>query len=439
MFLDEVELAVSAGKGGSGSASLHREKFVARGGPDGGDGGRGGDVVLIADPELGSLQRYQLSRSFRATSGGAGEASKRHGADGGSVLLPVPLGTLVFEADSGRMMADLDRAGSRLVVARGGRGGRGNTHFATPTFQAPRRRELGEPGEARRIRLELRLIADLGLVGLPNAGKSTLLASLTGAHPKIADYPFTTLSPNLGVAELDAGRTVTAADVPGLIEGAHLGAGLGVGFLRHLARTRVLVHVVDATLGPEGALAAYQQVREELRLHSVDLGAKPAMVALNKVDLLTPEEALAVSAKVGAGAGPGAEVLLVSAALGEGTDRLLQLADTVIKRSQTASSPAGNARDFKLYQGPRGGDRRFKVVVVDGAYRVEGVALERLVSTTDLDDESSVLRLQRQLRRLGVEAALAAAGATAGVEVEIGGAAFTFFPEAGEAAPVGPA
>ena len=438
MFLDEVELSVTAGKGGSGSGSLHREKFVARGGPDGGDGGRGGDVVLVADPELGSLQRYQLSRSFRATSGGAGEASKRHGADGSSVLLPVPLGTLVFEAEGGRLMADLDQLGARVVVARGGRGGRGNTHFATPTFQAPRRRELGESGESRRIRLELRLIADLGLVGLPNAGKSTLLASLTGAHPKIADYPFTTLSPNLGVAELDSGRTVTAADVPGLIEGAHLGAGLGVGFLRHLARTRVLVHVVDASLGPEGALAAYRQVQEELRLHSVDLAAKAAIVVLNKVDLLTPAEALGVSSRLRDAIAPGPEVLLVSAAQGEGTSRLLEVAEGLINRSGAGPRAGGDARDFKLYQGPRGGDRSFKVVTTEGVYRVEGVGLERLVNTTDLDDESSVLRLQRQFRRLGVEAALTAAGATAGVDVEIGGAVFAFFPEVVDAAPVGP-
>jgi GTP-binding protein len=438
MFLDEVELSVSAGKGGSGSGSLHREKFVARGGPDGGDGGRGGDVVLVADPELGSLQRYQLNRSFRATNGGAGEASKRHGADGSSVLLPVPLGTLVFEAETGRLLADLDRPGSRAVAARGGRGGRGNTHFATPTFQAPRRRELGEPGEARRIRLELRLIADIGLVGLPNAGKSTLLASLTGAHPKIADYPFTTLAPNLGVAELESGRAVTAADVPGLIEGAHLGAGLGVGFLRHLVRTRVLVQVVDVTQGVEGALAAYRQVQEELRLHSADLAAKPVIIALNKVDLVTPAKARAVGSRLGTAAGRDQVVVLVSAALGEGTDRLLKLADEAIKRTQGGPLVGGEARDFKLYQGPRGADRRFEVTVVDGVYRVEGAGLDRLVSTTDLDDESSVLRLQRQFRKLGVEAALSAAGATAGVEVEVGGAGFTFFPEPAAPAPVGP-
>ncbi len=438
MFLDEVELSVSAGKGGSGSASLHREKFVARGGPDGGDGGRGGDVVLVADPELGSLQRYQLSRTYRAASGGAGEASKRHGADGSSVRLPVPLGTLVFEVESGRLMADLDQPGARLVVARGGRGGRGNTHFATPTFQAPRRRELGEAGESRRIRLELRLIADLGLVGLPNAGKSTLLASLTGAHPKVADYPFTTLSPNLGVAELASGRTVTAADVPGLIEGAHLGAGLGVGFLRHLARTRVLLHVVDASLGAEGALTAYRQVQEELRLHSAELAEKAAVVVLNKVDLLTPEGASEVRSRLSGAIGPGPEVLLVSAAHGDGTSQLLEVAASAIHGAGAPRRPGGEVGEFKLYQGPRGEDRSFKVVAFDGTLRVEGAGLARLVNTTDLDDESSVLRLQRQFRRLGVEAALSAAGAKAGMDVEIGGAVFTFFPEAVDAGPVGP-
>jgi GTP-binding protein len=438
MFLDEVEVSVSAGRGGSGSSSLRREKFVPKGGPDGGDGGRGGDVTVVADPDLSSLQRYQLARSFRAVHGGAGGPSRRHGADGASVTLPVPVGTMVFEADKGQLLADLDQPGAQVVVARGGRGGRGNVHFATSTYQAPRRRELGEPGTEQKVRLELRLIADVGLVGLPNAGKSTLLARLTGAHPKIADYPFTTLSPNLGVAELDSGRTMTAADVPGLIEGAHLGAGLGVGFLRHLARTRVLIHVVDAGLGATGVLNAHRQVAQELRLHSVDLSSKPTVIALNKIDLVSLEEAGEEVAALSVALGDGQEVVAISAANGDGTVRLLAVTDRLINAAAAGLRAKGEVGEFKLYQGPRGRARTFQVLSEEGVYRVEGEQLERLVSQIDLDDDPSVLRLQRQFRRLGVEAALIAAGAEAGSEVEIGGQLFTFFPDTDpEAAPAG--
>ncbi len=426
MFLDEVVLSVCSGRGGAGSGSLHREKFVPRGGPDGGDGGRGGDVILRVEPGLSSLQRFQLERSFQAHHGGSGEASKRHGADGASVVLPVPRGTMVFDVATGRLLADLDQMGSELIVARGGRGGRGNTHFASPTFQAPRRRELGEPAVALKVRLELRLIADLGLVGLPNAGKSTLLARLTGAHPKIADYPFTTLSPNLGVAELPSGHTITEADVPGLIEGAHLGAGLGVGFLRHLARTRVLVHVVDAQLGAEEAVAAHRKVAEELRLHSEELGAKASVIAVNKVDLMDSGLAQAVVAALGHAVGGEQPVIAISAATGEGTDALLDAAAQLMSTSPKVSPQGG---EFRLYQGPTGRETAFKVVAGEGMMRVEGEAVERLVRTTDLDDDSSVLRLQRQLLRLGVEAALVAAGAQPGSDVEIAGQTFSFFPE----------
>jgi GTP-binding protein len=429
MFLDEVDLSVSAGRGGSGSSSLRREKFVPKGGPDGGDGGRGGDVTVVADPDLSSLQRYQLARSFRAAHGGAGGPSRRHGADGSCVVLPVPVGTMIFEVEKGQLLADLDQPGAQVVVARGGRGGRGNVHFASATYQAPRRRELGEPGLERKIRLELRLIADVGLVGLPNAGKSTLLARLTGAHPKIADYPFTTLSPNLGVAELDTGRTITAADVPGLIEGAHEGAGLGVGFLRHLARTRVLVHVVDAGLGAEGVLSAHQQVARELRLHSVDLASKPTVIALNKIDLVSKEEAEEEVAALAKALGEGQEVVPISATNGDGTAELLEMTDLLIKAAAAGMRADGALGEFKLYQGPRGRARTFRVLSEEGGFRVEGEQLERLVSQIDLDDDPSVLRLQRQFRRLGVEAALIAAGAEAGSEVEIAGQLFTFFPD----------
>lgn len=428
MFLDEVVLTVSGGRGGAGSASMHREKFAPKGGPDGGDGGHGGDVIVVADSNLTSLQRYQLSRSFKAAAGGGGGPSRRHGAHGRSVTLAVPPGTLAWDLETGQLLADLDRPDATAVLARGGKGGRGNVHFASPTHQAPRRRELGEPGASSRVRLELRLIADIGLVGLPNAGKSTLLARLTGAHPKIADYPFTTLTPNLGVAELDEGRVLTLADVPGLIEGAHEGAGLGLSFLRHLARTRALIHVVDASLGEDAILTAYRQVDAEMRLHSADLGGKPTLVALNKIDLLVPGAVEPLASRLVAWLPETVPVLAISAATGAGCDELLLTAQRLLGRVPEALAP-GEQGGFRLYRGPRGLSRDFSVHREGGGFRVVGESLERLIAVTDLDDDSSVLRLQRQLVKIGVERALLLAGAKEGDQVQIGDEAFTFYPD----------
>lgn len=433
MFVDEVEVSLSGGRGGSGSASMHREKFAPRGGPDGGDGGRGGDVVAIADSNSDSLQRYHLSRSFKAADGGAGGPSRRHGANGESITLVVPPGTLAWDVATGQLLADLAHPGASAVLAKGGKGGRGNVHFTSPTNQAPRRRELGEPGATRTIRLELRLIADVGLVGLPNAGKSTLLARLTGARPKIAAYPFTTLSPNLGVADLAEGRVLTLADVPGLIEGAHAGAGLGPAFLKHLARTRALVHVVDATLGQAAIVAGYREVTAELEFHSPELGAKPTLVAVNKVDLLERQDVDRLVEQLVADLPAVAPVLAVSAATGAGCPELMVEAVALLGRTSGDSPPAGRAGGFRLYQGPRGLSRQFSVSRVGDSFRVAGESLERLIAVTDLDDDSSLLRLQRQLARIGVELALRRAGAKEGDEVRIGDEAFTFYPESGPA------
>ncbi len=426
MFLDEVELSVSSGRGGSGSASLRREKFVPRGGPDGGDGGRGGDVVAVADPAVGSLQAYQTRRSHRAGDGGAGGSARRHGAEGVGRRLSVPPGTLVWDAGSGALLADLDRPSAEVVLAPGGRGGRGNIHFASPSRQAPRRRELGGPRVERRIRLELRLIADLGLVGLPNAGKSTLLGRLTGARPQVAAYPFTTLSPNLGVAELGRGRVLTIADLPGLIEGAHRGAGLGLGFLRHASRTRALIHVVDLSEGREAAAAGYQRVAAELAAYSPELAAELRIVALNKIDLL--QDADGASAWVAQHLAP-VPVRAISAATGAGCAEMLAAAAALAKEANPGRAAAATPA-FRLYQGPRGLSRQFQVHRDGDRFRVDGEGLDELVAASDLDDDAAVLRLQRRLRRLGVEAALARAGAASEDEVEIGGATFTFYPDA---------
>jgi GTP-binding protein len=286
MFIDKAEIEVVAGTGGSGAEAFRRESGVPRGGPSGGDGGRGGDVVLEADAQLSTLLDYRYKRRYQAERGEHGQGSNRTGRDGEDVVLKVPAGTIVRDASTGELLGELLATGERLVVAKGGRGGRGNARFATATQQAPRRWEPGVEGEARTLELELRLIADVGLVGEPNAGKSTLLASVSEARPKIADYPFTTLSPNLGVVELPGHRTFILADIPGIIEGAHEGKGLGLQFLRHVERTRVLAFLVP--VDSEDPAAEYALLRREVSSHSPALATVPHCLVLTKADLLAP-------------------------------------------------------------------------------------------------------------------------------------------------------
>ncbi|HZW09059.1 MAG TPA: GTPase ObgE [Phycisphaerales bacterium] len=290
MFVDEATIEVKAGDGGNGSVSFRRAKYVPKGGPDGGDGGDGGSIVLEADEGLNTLYDFRGTHHWRAEDGEAGRASSQFGRAGPDRVIRMPAGTLVFDDATGELLCDL-RKGDRVVIARGGRGGHGNEHFKSATNQAPRQAEPGEPGERRTLRLELRLIADVGLIGMPNAGKSTLLAALTRATPKIAAYPFTTLTPQLGIAEVDPSRRIVLADIPGLIEGAAEGAGLGHEFLRHVERTRVLLHVVDA-MPTDGSdpIENYKRVREELFRHSPRLAEKSELVALNKLDLFGSDE-----------------------------------------------------------------------------------------------------------------------------------------------------
>ncbi|HYL39504.1 MAG TPA: GTPase ObgE [Bryobacteraceae bacterium] len=284
MFIDEVRIRVKAGNGGNGCLAFRREKYVPRGGPSGGDGGRGGDVILVASVHENTLLRYRFNPEHSAERGRHGEGSNRSGREGASIELAVPVGTIVYDADSGELLHDFTHAGERFTVAHGGRGGRGNQHFATPTHQAPTEHEPGRPGEERHLRLELKLLADVGLVGFPNAGKSTLISRISAARPKVADYPFTTLEPNLGVVSVDDSSFVVA-DIPGLIEGAHLGHGLGTQFLRHIERTRLLVHLVDVSeaSGREPA-GDFRIVLEELASFSAALAAKPMLVVASKID-----------------------------------------------------------------------------------------------------------------------------------------------------------
>ncbi len=427
MFLDDVRIVVRAGAGGDGAATFRREAHVPRGGPDGGDGGRGGSIHLRVDIGQTTLLDYRYRHRFSATSGGRGERSRRHGKAGEDLILSVPPGTAVLDGETDALIADLVAAGQEVMVARGGRGGLGNTHFATATHQAPRHAQKGEPGEERSIRLELRLIADVGLVGLPNAGKSTLLAALTAARPKIASYPFTTLEPNLGVMDLgiDDDRRPTIADVPGLIEGASSGAGLGHAFLRHVERTRVLVHVVDgAARDPRWD---HEVIRDELRAHDPALLAKPMLVVLNKVDLAPAREAWPAFRAAMDEAGVAS--LAVSAEQGTGLSELRDAIGRLLPdaaRFDEPPEPAG----VVVHRLEAAGDG-FALDHEDGVLRVRGKRIERLVAQTNFDNEESAERFQRELVRLGIDGALRKAGVRPGDQVRIGASELEWDPPGG--------
>lgn len=286
MFIDEVKIYVKAGDGGNGCTAFRREKYVPRGGPSGGDGGRGGDVWMVASEHYNTLLHYRFNPEHKAERGRHGEGSNRTGRDGASIELPVPVGTVVYDDDTGELLFDLTQPGQRVLVAKGGRGGRGNARFATSTHQAPTEHEPGRPGEEKRLRLELKLLADVGLVGFPNAGKSTLISRVSAARPKIADYPFTTLEPHLGVVSLEDGRSFVMADIPGLIEGAHEGHGLGIQFLRHIERTRLLAHLVDVSeMSGRDPVRDFEVIMDELASFSKDLARKPMIVVATKMDI----------------------------------------------------------------------------------------------------------------------------------------------------------
>ena len=420
MFLDRVDLTVSAGSGGNGAATFRREAHVPRGGPDGGDGGRGGSVYLVVDVGQTMLVDYRFKHHFRAQPGGPGQRSRRHGKAGSDLELAVPPGTVVFDAASGDLMADLVFPAQRVMVARGGRGGLGNTHFATSTHQAPKHAQKGEPGEERRLRLELRLIADVGLVGLPNAGKSTLLTALTAATPKIADYPFTTLEPNLGVLDLAVDddtdeRRPTLADLPGLIEGASAGAGLGHAFLRHVERTRVLVHVVDMSApDPE---RDYGIIRDELAARDPALLDKTTLVAANKMDL-EPDRAV-LRAFNEARAREGLEVVQISAAEQVGLRELRSALARLLPDDEQLGSPTEAAGVVVHRYDPA--EEGFVIErEAAGEWVVQGRRVQRLVAQTDFENDESAARFQRELARLGLVEKLRAAGVEAGDTVRIG-------------------
>jgi GTP-binding protein len=416
MFLDRVKIFVSAGAGGDGAATFRREAHVPRGGPDGGDGGRGGSIYLRVDAGQTTLRDFRYKHHFRAKAGGRGERARRHGASGDDFHLDVPPGTAVHDDASGELIADLVMAGQTALVARGGRGGLGNTHFKTATHQAPKHAQKGEPGEERWLRLELRLIADIGLVGLPNAGKSTLLASLTAARPKIADYPFTTLEPNLGVMDLgeDDERRPTIADVPGLIEGASGGAGLGHAFLRHVERTRILVHVVDGSARDPGW--DHDVIRDELAAHDPALLDKPILVAFNKIDL--PAAVDAWPRFRAAREAADQSVVAVSAVSGEGLEALRVALSAMLPSAEELEAPPEPA-GVVVHRIEAMGDG-FVVSREEDAFRVRGKRIERIAAQTNFEVEESAERFQRDLARLGIDAELRRVGIGPGDLVRIG-------------------
>jgi GTP-binding protein len=320
MFIDEATIKVKAGDGGHGCIAFRREKFVPRGGPSGGDGGNGGSIYLIADPHANTLLKFRFNRLFRADRGRHGEGSNRHGHNGGDTEVPVPLGTMVYDGNTGELLHDFVEAGERVMIAEGGRGGHGNAHFATATNRAPQRAQDGRPGVEKDLRLELKLLADVGLVGYPNVGKSTLISRISAARPKIAAYPFTTLEPNLGVVSLDQDRTFVVADIPGLIAGAHLGHGLGIQFLRHIERTRILLHLIDISPMTEGdPVEAFLAISQELAEHNPDLPRKPTIVVATKMDIADPKKVRKLERWCGQ---KQMEVIKISAVTGEGLEEL---------------------------------------------------------------------------------------------------------------------
>jgi GTP-binding protein len=427
---DRARVHVEAGAGGDGVSSFRREAHVPKGGPDGGDGGRGGDVLLVCDDSLRDLERYRRRSHFKAGRGGHGQGALRHGKNGESLELAVPPGTQVrIEGDD--TLLDLVRPGQRVTVARGGPGGRGNKRFATPTDQAPRVAERGLPGDETWLSLHLKLLADVGLIGLPNAGKSSLLARLTRAHPKVADYPFTTLEPVLGTLQTED-RQLVIADIPGLIEGASGGAGLGHEFLSHIERTRLLVHVLElAPIDGSDPVDNHALVERELELHDPRLAALPRVLALSKADLVPADVGAAAQAEWQGRLGGDVPTILTSSATGLG---LGELADTLLQRVPVEEEPretAPAAEDLAEHRVFRpAADRSWRVERVgDGTFRVAGRGIERLVARYDLENEDALAYLERRLRGIGVIEALRGQGFEPGDEVEIGGIAFDLDPD----------
>ncbi|MFH1259102.1 MAG: GTPase ObgE [Elusimicrobiota bacterium] len=411
MFIDQAKIFIRAGKGGNGCFSFRREKFVPLGGPDGGNGGKGGDIYLEAGQKMRTLQDFHFHPHYRADNGENGRTSDKYGKGGEDLTLRLPLGTMVYK--NGELLADLVEPGEKILIARGGRGGRGNAAFKTARNTAPRFAEKGEPGEELTLQLELKLLADAGIVGYPNAGKSTLLSRVSAAHPKIADYPFTTLSPNLGVVTYQD-KNFVLADIPGLIEGAHEGKGLGDEFLRHIERTRLLIHLIDV-FGFQGkdAYVSYLAVNRELKAHSKNLGKKKQIIVLNKIDAADAEQLKQFKQRM-----KKRKFFLISGVSGEGIQKLLQ---EIVRQLEKIPFPDKREIAVKYVAQPS-----FRISREDNVFVVTGHKIEDLVAMTNFEQPEGLARLQNIFKKIGLDEALAKAGAENGDIVRVGGQELAF-------------
>ena len=414
MFIDRARIFVQSGKGGDGMSSFRHEKFVPKGGPNGGDGGQGGNVVLVADRNVNTLVDFRFRRLFKAKPGGKGEGSNKYGRNAEDLVITVPLGTIVKDEETGQVMADLSRDGQRAIVAKGGRGGRGNWHFRTSANRTPTFAERGEPGEARWLRLELKVLADVGLLGYPSVGKSSILRKVSAAQPEVAAYHFTTLNPILGVVNLPDHRSFVMADIPGLIDGASEGVGLGHDFLRHIERTKILIHVIDVS-GIEGRdpIEDYEKINAELAKYSEKLSLKQQIVAANKIDLLGDSDNL--ERLMDYMAAHGVEVYPICAMTGEGMDKLLERVWTMLEEyveepdetTEEVVYKAQNKPDFEVKRDD------------DGAFVITGARIENLVAMTNFDDDQSLRRFQRIWRYMELDKLLQEHGIQDGNTVRI--------------------
>jgi GTP-binding protein len=411
MFIDEAEIFVKSGKGGDGVVHFRREKYIPRGGPDGGDGGKGGDIVFKASTSINTLYEFHHQHRFVAPDGKPGAKSDRTGHSADDLVIRVPQGTIIYDKDKELILADLVEPDQVITLCKGGRGGRGNARFANSRDQAPRIAEKGEPGEERNLRLELKLIADVGIIGVPNAGKSTFLAAVTNARPKIADYPFTTVEPNLGVANLDDERSLILADIPGLIEGAHMGIGLGYEFLRHIQRTRVLIHLLDGLA--DDPVLDYVQINSELALFDPDLAKKPQIVAVNKMDLSDVqarwEELQKILKKKGISA------YAISAVSNLNLKLLLDKSYSLLQEIPPIAKESA-VPIYKAEEDPR----KYNIERTPGGWQISGKSIERAAAMTYWDNDNSIRRFQRILEALGIDEALRNAGIKDGDMVHIG-------------------
>ena len=419
MFFDSVRIFIKAGDGGDGVVRFRREKYIPAGGPAGGDGGNGGSIYFEVDRNKSTLIDFKYRRKFVAESGEAGQSSKKNGKDGEDLIIKVPPGTIVKDSETGEVLIDLTHENQRVMIAKGGRGGRGNTHFATATRQAPGFAERGEPGEEITVELELKLIADVGLVGYPNAGKSSLLSVVSAAKPKIANYPFTTLVPNLGVVSLGEDHSFVLADIPGLIEGAHAGVGLGTEFLKHIERTRVLIHVIDAS-GLEGRdpVEDYYNINKELELYNPSLVKCPQIIAANKMDLPDAEENYLRLVEVAEK--EGRQIFPISAATTKGTKELMHAVGQVLAEIKANEEVVPPPVELKIMRPkPRVHVRDFTIRKENEDYVVEGAGLARLMRKIDLNNEEAIKYLQRLFQKIGLYDRLAEMNVPEGATVRV--------------------